>query len=124
MFGVGLFEMLLIAVAVLILFGPQKLPEIAQQLGRFYVQLRRMTADVRYEFDEAMRKAEHDMLIEERNKLQALITQQENANPALATNESSVKTSGSPTPESVSTASTEPAVHSNEKAPAWDVGLV
>lgn len=39
MFGVGLSEMAVIAFVAVLVFGPDKLPELAQQAGRF---LRRM----------------------------------------------------------------------------------
>ena len=68
--------MMLIAVVILIYFGPQKLPELAQQMGRFFVQMRRMTGDLRESFDDAMRKAEYDLLQEERLKLQKLIDEE------------------------------------------------
>lgn len=76
MFGIGMTEMMLIAVVVLVFFGPQKLPELAQQFGRFFVQMRRMTGDLRESFDDAMRKAEYDVLQEERQKLQKLIEEE------------------------------------------------
>ena len=40
----------MIAAIALIVFGPQKLPEIARTVGRFMQQMRRMAADVKTEF--------------------------------------------------------------------------
>jgi TatA/E family protein of Tat protein translocase len=44
-------EILVVAAIALIVFGPQKLPEIARTLGRAMSELRRMAAEVRSEFD-------------------------------------------------------------------------
>lgn len=43
---IGLGELLLIFVVALIVFGPQRLPEIAAQLGRAVYELRRASADL------------------------------------------------------------------------------
>ena len=44
MFGLGFFEILVILAIALIVIGPEKLPELAQTLGRYMAELRR-TAD-------------------------------------------------------------------------------
>ena len=71
--GLGFFEIVVIAVAVLLLFGPQKLPGVIQQVAKFYVQLRRTSSEFRGAFDDFVRQAENDVRIEEINRLQALI---------------------------------------------------
>ena len=52
--GMGPGELLLIAMLGLIVFGPGKLPEIAAQVGRTVRDLRRSTAEMTREFQEAM----------------------------------------------------------------------
>jgi Tat protein translocase TatB subunit len=47
---VGPLEILIVAVIALIVFGPQKLPEIARTAGRFLNQLKSMANEVRSEF--------------------------------------------------------------------------
>ncbi len=42
MFGLGWFEMLALVVLALLIFGPEKLPQVAQQAGRTIRQLRQM----------------------------------------------------------------------------------
>lgn len=51
---IGPLEVLVVGVIALIVFGPQRLPEIARTVGRTLTQLRRMAADVRSEFEAGM----------------------------------------------------------------------
>src|SRR5687768_10963403 len=53
-FGVGTWEMLVIIVGALIIFGPGKLPEVMGQVGRAVRDFRRMTADLTGEFEKAV----------------------------------------------------------------------
>jgi Tat protein translocase TatB subunit len=50
MFGIGFPELLVIAAVGLIVFGPQRLPELARALGRAMSELRRASEEVREEF--------------------------------------------------------------------------
>ncbi len=49
MFGVGLPEMAVIAVVAVLVFGPDRLPDLAKQAGRFLRQLRTMANAARDE---------------------------------------------------------------------------
>jgi TatA/E family protein of Tat protein translocase len=51
MFGIGGWEMLLIAVVALLVFGPKRLPELARQMGRGLAEFRRASTDLRRSFD-------------------------------------------------------------------------
>ncbi len=57
MFGVGLWEVVLIVVVALLVLGPEKLPGVAQQLGRGLRDLRRTAADLQASLHEAMSEA-------------------------------------------------------------------
>nr|MBA3415485.1 twin-arginine translocase TatA/TatE family subunit [Chloroflexia bacterium] len=46
MFGVGATEAFIIAVVALVIFGPQRLPELAGQAGRWIREFRKMTSDL------------------------------------------------------------------------------
>lgn len=50
MFGLGFGEILVILVVALIVFGPDRLPEIARTLGRTMAEFRRAMDEMRYEF--------------------------------------------------------------------------
>lgn len=47
-------ELLVVATIALIVFGPDKLPGIARQVGRYAAELRRMASDVRDEFESSV----------------------------------------------------------------------
>lgn len=54
MFGLGTGELALIIIAGLVIFGPERLPQVAQEAGRVLRQLRRMADDVRNDITEEL----------------------------------------------------------------------
>jgi TatA/E family protein of Tat protein translocase len=44
-------EIMVVAIIALVVFGPEKLPEIARTLGRYASELRRVAGEVRSEFE-------------------------------------------------------------------------
>jgi sec-independent protein translocase protein TatA len=56
-FGIGGPELIIIAVAALIIFGPGKLPEVAGQAGRAVRDFRRMTTDLSGEFEKTLNES-------------------------------------------------------------------
>lgn len=48
--SLGPLEVLVVAVLALIVFGPERLPDIARTIGRTLSELRRMAAEVKDEF--------------------------------------------------------------------------
>ena len=46
MFGLGLSEIIFIAILALIFIGPKQLPEVARTVGRFLNDLKRSTSDL------------------------------------------------------------------------------
>jgi TatA/E family protein of Tat protein translocase len=51
MFGIGGWEMVLIMVVALLVFGPKRLPELARSLGRGLAEFRRASSDLRRSMD-------------------------------------------------------------------------
>jgi TatA/E family protein of Tat protein translocase len=53
-------HLIIIFVVALIVFGPQKLPELARNLGKIMAEFRKATGDLRSTFDEHMRELERE----------------------------------------------------------------
>ena len=51
---IGPLEILVVAVLALLVFGPEKLPEIGRTLGKGLNQMKKMASDVKSEFDLSM----------------------------------------------------------------------
>ncbi|MGH1418363.1 MAG: Sec-independent protein translocase protein TatB [Hyphomicrobiaceae bacterium] len=62
MFDIGWSELLIIAVATLIVVGPKDLHIVLRTIGRYVGILKRQAAEFRGHFDEAMRESEFDQL--------------------------------------------------------------
>ncbi len=51
-FGIGLGELIFIAILALVIFGPKRIPDIARSVGKFMQELRQMTGGL----DQEMRQ--------------------------------------------------------------------
>ena len=65
MFGIGIPEMIIIAIVALIFIGPDKLPGVLRSIGKGLVELKRATSDVRSTVQEEMQKIEDEIEIKE-----------------------------------------------------------
>jgi len=61
-------HMLVVFVIVLVVFGPQKLPELARSLGKLIAEFRKASADFRGAFEQEMRDMERQVREVERKK--------------------------------------------------------
>jgi Tat protein translocase TatB subunit len=59
-FGVGAPELLVILLITLLVVGPQRLPEMAAQLGRFMRAFQRYSSQVTREFSDTMKELEKE----------------------------------------------------------------
>lgn len=60
--------MIVIFVVVLVVFGPQKLPELARGLGKLMAEFRKASLDFKTAFEEEIRDLERQALLAERRK--------------------------------------------------------
>src|SRR5215470_18378243 len=65
-------HMIVVFIVVLIVFGPQKLPELARGLGKLMAEFRKASTDFKSAFEEEMRDLERQAREVERKK-QALL---------------------------------------------------
>jgi sec-independent protein translocase protein TatB len=61
-------HMIIIFVVVLIVFGPQKLPELARGLGKLMAEFRKASGDFKSAFEQEMRDMERQTMLAERKK--------------------------------------------------------
>jgi len=60
--------MVVLFIVVLVVFGPQKLPELARGLGKLMAEFRKASMDFKSAFEEEMREMERQALQAERKK--------------------------------------------------------
>ena len=58
-------HLVVLFVVALIIFGPQKLPELARMLGKATAEFRKMTSDFRYALEDEVRELERNTRIRE-----------------------------------------------------------
>jgi len=58
-------HLVVIFIVALVIFGPQKLPELARMLGKASAEFRKMTGDFRYAMEEEMREIERQTRLRE-----------------------------------------------------------
>jgi TatA/E family protein of Tat protein translocase len=61
-------HMIVVFIVVLVVFGPQKLPELARSLGKLMAEFRKASTDFKSAFEEEMREMERQALQAERKK--------------------------------------------------------
>jgi sec-independent protein translocase protein TatB len=82
-------HMIVVFIVVLVVFGPQKLPELARGLGKLMAEFRKASTDFKSAFEEEMREMERQTLQAERKK----------AAEAAAASAASAETSAAPATE-------------------------
>ncbi len=67
MFGIGFWELVLIFVIALIIFGPEKLPKIATSLGKAYYEFRKTMESVKFDIEEEVKNLDEEIEKEANN---------------------------------------------------------
>ena len=62
-FGAG--EIMLVVLAVLLVFGPSKIPEIARNLGKFINEIKRASEDIKTEINREGDRQDREKRLEE-----------------------------------------------------------
>jgi TatA/E family protein of Tat protein translocase len=106
-------HMIVVFIVVLVVFGPQKLPELARGLGKLMAEFRKASTDFRSAFEEEMREMERQALQAERKKA------------AEAAAASAVAAESSPTPAPAGSSATEvPSIEAPVEASAAERPVV
>jgi TatA/E family protein of Tat protein translocase len=113
-------HLIVLFVVALVIFGPQKLPELARMLGKATAEFRKMTGDFRYALEEEVRELERNTRIREAeaaaasSQTQAPPVQPEGTTPrdvppSEAAAQTLIELPPPAAPDSVAVASTAPA---------------
>ena len=72
MFGIGLPELMVIAIVAVVVFGPERLPEYARQAGRFVRQLRNLAQSAQTQLREELGPEYADLRLSDLDPRQAI----------------------------------------------------
>jgi sec-independent protein translocase protein TatB len=102
MFEIGFSEILVIALLALLVLGPEKLPKVAAQLGRWTGRARAMARNLRTQLEQ---EVSYEELLREKEKAEAALR--------AATSTQAFSSSPTPTPEPAASTAT-PTMQANE----------
>lgn len=112
MFDIGFSELLMIAIVALVVIGPERLPGVARNVGRFTGRLQRYVNDIKRDFN---REIEFDEIRRLQQEMETTVqTMQESMRVVESTLQQEVARQQSTRPMPVAAANTVPA----EEAPA------
>lgn len=81
MFDIGFSELLLVFVVTLLVVGPEKLPTVAQKMGRFFGQIKRTFNQVKHDVEQELEieavkaKLKENAMAEEARQLAAELSE-------------------------------------------------
>jgi len=101
MFDIGFWELCLIAVVALLVFGPDKLPGVARTAGLWVGRARRFVTSVKQDIDRELRLKElqESLLKSERDDLHELIEKTRSSFAVPEESQSKKTTDDSPSPD-------------------------
>ncbi len=65
MFDIGFWEISFIAIIALLVIGPERLPAVARQVGRWYGQIQRFLLSVKSDIEQEIKASELKQIMEE-----------------------------------------------------------
>jgi len=71
-FGIGLPELMVIAIVGIVVFGPERLPELARQAGRFVRQMRNLAQSAQNQLREELGPEYADLRLSDLDPRQAI----------------------------------------------------
>lgn len=115
--GMGWEEMMIILVGALLIFGPDRLPEVAGQIGKFIRDIRKMTGDLTGELERTagvgdIKKAVQNELAGVKTQVNAATKTVQSTAASAASSVNKTVTSATSTSKTTSTAVTKPATTS------------
>src|SRR3981081_2949158 len=89
-------HMIVVFVIVLVVFGPQKLPELARGLGKLMAEFRKASTDFKSAFENEMRELERQAVEVERKKRELMAAAATQLQPATFATPSGAETQPGP----------------------------
>jgi sec-independent protein translocase protein TatB len=114
--------MLVVFVIVLVVFGPQKLPELARSLGKLMAEFRKASTDFRSAFEEEMKDLERQAREVERKKSADAAAKAADENPVQAATLATPAGTETPEAEGGPTSSGDETFEVRGQAPALTAG--
>jgi sec-independent protein translocase protein TatA len=112
MFGIGPMELVVIVVVALLIFGPQRLPELARTLGKGLAEVRRASNDLRHTL--ALDELQNDL-----RKTMNQVTSPPPAEPRPAQAGDTLPPGGASTAVAAAGAASSTADSATPEAPPW-----
>jgi sec-independent protein translocase protein TatB len=95
MFDVGFSELVLVGLVALLVFGPERLPKVAREVGAWVRKARALASSVKQEIDHELELQElKQSLLEQKNKVQTALSEQIDVTPSVAEKDSQAQKIG------------------------------
>ena len=105
MFGVSFPELIIVCLVALLVFGPDKLPELMRNVGRFSAQFRRQSDSLRREFYNTIYQPADDLKAKIQREARSLMSEPISKSPEINENQTCMEpvaeksSPGEPLPE-------------------------